>query len=104
MARHDIREKELVRAIGSPYFEFLTSGNELIDVQNLLEVLRAYKPSGDAAAWKKSLTAQIARIEREKEESLDPQLYARLEADQLHLQRAVSDLGELHAVTRSLNI
>ncbi len=106
-ARTGLRKRELVRILGSPYFDFEQAiGNSdersSFDARNLLDVLSRYRNSGDAVAIARTFSAQLQRMESEKNDSEDSREFARAEAEQTRIHRALRDLERIKSLLRSL--
>ncbi len=102
-ARTNLRKRELVRMLASPYFAFeRVCGNEF-DASNLLNILSRYKQSGDASAMARSLTAHLDQLQSDKEESQDTAEFARAEAEANRIQRALRDMERIRTMLRPLS-
>ena len=107
-ARTDLRKRELVRMLASPYFDFERAcanakDGTVFSARNLLDVLSRYKESGDATAIVRSLTAHLDRIRSDKEESEDSDEYARKEAEESRIRIALQDLERIRALLSPLS-
>ncbi len=103
LARPTSHVRQVLRALGSPYFDFRLPTSEqesptMLDSQNLLAVLIHYKPSGDLAGWLRGLTSHADIVRLSMEESDDPDEADRLQRELDRLHRAQSDLGHLRAL------
>ena len=106
-ARTGLRKRELVRMLASPYFAFERAcGNRddgsSFDARNMLDVLSKYRETGDADAIARSLTAHLDRIQSDKEESQDTREFARAQAEENRIRRALVDLEQIRALLQPL--
>jgi ATP-dependent helicase/nuclease subunit B len=88
----------VLRALGSPYFDFCLPSGEQIDTQNLLSVLLRYSPSGDLAGWSRTIASHLEGVRAKIEESDDPDEVEHLQREAARLERARRDLGHVRSM------
>ena len=111
IVRFGLHRREVVRALASPYFRFhlgtpndrssaddRTNPDDYLDAKNLLDVIQLYKPSGNLADWKHSLSAQLTRIHSKQDEAEDRVEFDRLANDERRIRRALSDIDHLSKI------
>lgn len=97
LARPTPRLREVLQALGSPYFEFSASGSK-IDIQNLLSVLIRHKPSGDLSGWLRSLQSRIDTLSDAIEDSDDPDEQRTLQNEVENTERSIRDLEQIRSL------
>ena len=95
MARFGLRRREVMRVLGSPYFNFRHPDGTALDAANLLDIFARFKLSGDLRGWQQSLPGHLKRITLQKEQSEDENEFARLESDEQRIKKAIRDLNHL---------
>ncbi len=95
-ARTNLRKRELVRMLASPYFDFERRFGDSFDSANVLGVLSHYKQRGDWAAIVRSLNAHLHQIQSAKEASDDTRDFDRSIAEERKIQNALRDLNRIH--------
>jgi ATP-dependent helicase/nuclease subunit B len=101
-ARTNLRKRELIRMLASPYFNFEHACGSEFDARNLLDILSRYKQTGDTNAITRSLTAHRDQIQSDKEESEDSGQFARAEAEENRIRRAIKDIERIQILLRPL--
>ncbi|HET6403000.1 MAG TPA: PD-(D/E)XK nuclease family protein [Candidatus Kapabacteria bacterium] len=102
LARAGLRKRDLLRVLSSPYFTFAHAGGEPLDAKNLLDVLAHYRPSGDAEALIRSLTAQLEQTVTRKAEAEDSLEFAREQAEEQRIRYAIRDIDRIATLLRPL--
>ncbi len=95
IARFGLRRREVIRVLGSPYFNFTHPDGAQLDAPNLLDIFARYKLSGDLRGWKRSLNAHLSIIKLQQEQSQDNLQHAHFGREEERIGKAILDLDHL---------
>lgn len=96
---NNFRQRDILRALSSPYFDFTRSG-EALDAGNLYEVSARLKITVGKRQWQRRIAQRLAQVADLLQESDDELQEEELRREERRLHKALADIERLTSLLR----